>query len=80
MDTGPKVVFWDLGGVLLRTEDQAPRRVWEERLGLPINVNDLSQYIGALGAATFALERVKHGGELPPPPRPAGAPQTHGGH
>jgi len=55
-------------------------RALEERLGLPINVNDLSQYIGALGAATFALERVKHGGELPPPPRPAGAPQTHGGH
>jgi putative hydrolase of the HAD superfamily len=27
-------VFWDLGGVLLRTHDQAPRRAWEVRLGL----------------------------------------------
>jgi len=34
MDSGPKVVFWDLGVVILRTEDQVPRRAWEERLGL----------------------------------------------
>jgi putative hydrolase of the HAD superfamily len=27
-------VFWDLGGVLLRTQDQGPRRAWELRLGL----------------------------------------------
>jgi len=27
-------VFWDLGGVLLRTQDQKLRRAWEARLGL----------------------------------------------
>lgn len=33
---GPPIraVIWDLGGVLVRTEDQAPRREWEARLGL----------------------------------------------
>ena len=40
-------------------------RALEERLGMKINVNDLSQYVGALGAAAFALERVKHGIDLP---------------
>lgn len=29
-----RAVIWDMGGVLLRTEDPAPRRQWEERLGL----------------------------------------------
>jgi len=29
-----RAVFWDLGGVILRTRDQAPRRAWEDRLGL----------------------------------------------
>lgn len=29
-----QAVFWDLGGVLVRTEDWGPRRAWEERLGL----------------------------------------------
>ena len=29
-----RAVIWDLGGVLVRTEDQAPRREWEARLGL----------------------------------------------
>jgi glucose-1-phosphatase len=28
-------LLWDVGGVLLRTEDPGPRRRWEERLGLP---------------------------------------------
>ncbi|HSR48017.1 MAG TPA: HAD family phosphatase [Anaerolineales bacterium] len=30
-----RAVIWDFGGVLVRTEDPAPRRAWEERLGLP---------------------------------------------
>lgn len=29
-----KAVLWDLGGVLLRTEDPSGRRFWEARLGL----------------------------------------------
>jgi HAD superfamily hydrolase (TIGR01509 family) len=29
-----KAIIFDVGGVLLRTEDHAPRRHWEERLGL----------------------------------------------
>jgi putative hydrolase of the HAD superfamily len=30
-----RAVFWDMGGVILRTEDESGRRRWEERLGLP---------------------------------------------
>jgi putative hydrolase of the HAD superfamily len=30
-----KALIFDIGGVLLRTEDLEPRRVWERRLGLP---------------------------------------------
>jgi putative hydrolase of the HAD superfamily len=30
-----RAVIFDIGGVLIRTEDQAPRRQWERRLGLP---------------------------------------------
>jgi epoxide hydrolase-like predicted phosphatase len=30
-----RAVIWDFGGVLVRTEDPAPRRTWEERFGLP---------------------------------------------
>ena len=29
-----KVVFWDLGGVLVRTEDRTKREQWEQRLGM----------------------------------------------
>jgi len=29
-----KVVFWDLGGVLVRTEDRSKRERWEHRLGM----------------------------------------------
>jgi epoxide hydrolase-like predicted phosphatase len=29
-----RAVFFDIGGVLLRTEDPLPRRQWEQRLGL----------------------------------------------
>jgi glucose-1-phosphatase len=30
-----RALLWDVGGVLLRTEDPLPRRQWENRLGLP---------------------------------------------
>lgn len=30
-----QAVLFDIGGVLLRTEDQGPRRKWERKLGLP---------------------------------------------
>jgi putative hydrolase of the HAD superfamily len=30
-----RAVLFDVGGVLLRTEDLAPRRKWEQRFGLP---------------------------------------------
>ena len=30
-----KAVFFDMGGVLLRTEDRSGRRRWEQRFGLP---------------------------------------------
>jgi epoxide hydrolase-like predicted phosphatase len=30
-----QAVIFDIGGVLIRTEDLAPRRQWEKRLGLP---------------------------------------------
>ncbi|MGQ0600296.1 MAG: HAD family hydrolase [Anaerolineales bacterium] len=30
-----KAVIFDIGGVLVRTEDLEPRRVWERRFGLP---------------------------------------------
>lgn len=30
-----KAVLWDLGGVLVRTQDWSPRQAWERRLGLP---------------------------------------------
>ncbi len=31
-----KAVIFDLGGVLVRTEDQAPRRALAERLGISL--------------------------------------------
>ncbi len=30
-----RAVIFDIGGVLVRTEDQEPRRKWEKRFGLP---------------------------------------------
>jgi hypothetical protein len=39
----------------------------EERLGLPVNVCGDSHYIGAIGAAIFALERAL-GGDIPDGP------------
>ncbi|MCL5997749.1 MAG: HAD family phosphatase [Chloroflexi bacterium] len=35
MPTPIQAVIFDIGGVLIRTEDWSPRRRWEERLGLP---------------------------------------------
>jgi putative hydrolase of the HAD superfamily len=32
--TDIKALFFDIGGVLIRTEDLAPRRKWEKRFGL----------------------------------------------
>ena len=32
-----QVVIFDVGGVLVRTEDWTPRQQWEERLGLEPN-------------------------------------------
>src|SRR3989304_291753 len=29
-----RAVLWDMGGVILRTEDPSGRRQWEQRLGL----------------------------------------------
>ncbi|MDX1601135.1 MAG: HAD family phosphatase [Anaerolineales bacterium] len=31
-----KAVIWDMGGVIVRTEDRASREAWEQRLDLPI--------------------------------------------
>lgn len=45
-----KAVMFDIGGVLLRTEDQAPRRKWETKLGLPP---------GGLAEAVFACETAR---------------------
>lgn len=36
-------------------------RALEEKLGLPVNVCDDSHFIGAIGAAIFALERAQTG-------------------
>lgn len=42
-----QAVLFDIGGVLLRTEDQEPRRRWERKLGLPA---------GGLADAVFNCE------------------------
>ena len=44
------------GGV---TRNQGMVRALEERLGVKLNVSDDSHYIGALGAALFALDHIK---------------------
>jgi putative hydrolase of the HAD superfamily len=43
MESPIRAVFWDLGGVILRTEDHRPRRAWEARLGLA--PGDLSRLV-----------------------------------
>ncbi len=42
-----RAVYWDLGGVILRTFDRSRRAAWERRLGLPE---------GQLDAAVFGCE------------------------
>lgn len=39
-----RAVYWDLGGVLLRTMDRARRRRWEDRLGLAEGELDLAVF------------------------------------
>jgi len=50
----PEITF--TGGVSL---NKGMVHALQEKFGSPINVSDDSQYIGALGAALFALERAK---------------------
>ncbi|MEE9236967.1 MAG: acyl-CoA dehydratase activase [Thermoplasmata archaeon] len=50
----PEVTF--TGGV---SRNVGMVRTLEERFGVPINVSDLSQYMGCLGAGLFALERAQ---------------------
>lgn len=38
-----EAIFWDLGGVLVRTQDHEPRRRWEAQLGL--EPDGLSQFV-----------------------------------
>jgi putative hydrolase of the HAD superfamily len=42
-------VFWDLGGVLIRTEDRSRRVVWEQRLGLAPRELDQIVFAGEMG-------------------------------
>ena len=46
------------GGV---TKNEAMVEVLNDMLGTELNVSDESHYIGALGAALFALERIQKG-------------------
>ncbi len=46
-----KAVIFDVGGVLVRTEDQAPRRKLEERLGLEPGVAEQLVYNSDMGRA-----------------------------
>jgi putative hydrolase of the HAD superfamily len=39
-----RAVYWDLGGVLLRTMDRSRRRRWEERLGLAAGELDVAVF------------------------------------
>jgi epoxide hydrolase-like predicted phosphatase len=34
MTTAIQAIIWDMGGVLVRTNDWSPRHIWEDRLGL----------------------------------------------
>jgi epoxide hydrolase-like predicted phosphatase len=46
-----EAVIWDLGGVILRTEDQGPRQHWEARLGLAPGELHRLVFEGELGKA-----------------------------
>jgi activator of 2-hydroxyglutaryl-CoA dehydratase len=50
----PEITF--TGGV---SRNKGMVKALQEKLGMSINVNEDSQFIGALGAALFALERAK---------------------
>lgn len=50
----PEATF--TGGV---SRNEGMVRALSQRLGMPVNVSPLSQYIGALGAALFAKERIE---------------------
>ena len=44
-----QAVFWDLGGVIIRTEDRTRRAAWEARLGLPPRELDQIVFAGDMG-------------------------------
>lgn len=44
-----QAVLWDLGGVISRTQDRAPRAAWEARLGLPPRELDQIVFAGEMG-------------------------------
>ena len=44
-----EVVFWDLGGVLVRTEDRSKREAWEARLGMEPGHLDRMIFGGEMG-------------------------------
>lgn len=50
----PELTF--TGGV---SRNKGMVQALQEKLGIPINVNDDSQFIGAIGAALFAIDRAK---------------------
>jgi len=44
-----QAVFWDLGGVIIRTEDRSSRAAWEARLSLPPRELDQIVFAGEMG-------------------------------
>jgi putative hydrolase of the HAD superfamily len=46
-----KALIFDVGGVLIRTEDRAPRAAWEQRLSLPAGEADELVFHSARGQA-----------------------------
>jgi putative hydrolase of the HAD superfamily len=44
-----QAVFWDLGGVIIRTEDRSSRAAWEALLGLPPRELDQIVFAGEMG-------------------------------
>lgn len=44
-----QAVFWDLGGVILRTEDRTKRDHWEQRLGMEPRELDRFIFAGEMG-------------------------------
>jgi len=55
-----EAVLWDLGGVILRTEDRRPRAAWEGRLGLQEGELDRLVFGGEMGRrAALGQARVE---------------------